>query len=80
MRKPWSDTSSRYGPIGRFGISQLPVSSVTVVRVKRGVGLSRRHRDAGQDGAALVGDAAVHLRRALRRRGAGDEQDADDSE
>ena len=30
---PWSDSSSLYGPVGRFGMIQLPLSSVTTVLV-----------------------------------------------
>ncbi len=47
---------------------------------ERGIGLRRRHGDAGQDAAALVGDATVNLCRALRRGGAGDEQKDDEND
>ena len=32
-RNPGSETSSRYGPIGTFGMTQAPVSSVAAVRL-----------------------------------------------
>jgi hypothetical protein len=33
VRNPWSIASSRYGPVGRFGSTYLPLSLVATLRV-----------------------------------------------
>ena len=54
VRNPCSETSSRYGPIGRLGNDEHAVGIGDDFALEPGVGLRRGHVGAGQHAAARI--------------------------